>query len=63
MANTPMKRMVQKFIIIEFLSNRLNSQSEVNEMVGLIEEKLVMSSMEAKMFLRDSIGLCRRKKF
>ena len=60
MGNLYMKRMVRKFIMIEFFSNRLNTQEEVNDMIGLIEEKLGMFNWEAKSFLRESIGSCKR---
>ncbi len=60
MENTAMKRMVQKFILIEFLSNRLNTQEEVDDMIRLVEEKLGMFDWEAKSFVRQAIGRCRR---
>lgn len=59
--NTAMKNMVQKFIMIEFLSNRLNTQEEVNDMVALVEEKLNMFPWEARAFVRNAIGINRKK--
>lgn len=57
-----MKRIVQKFVLVEFLSNRLNTQKEVDDMVSLIEEKLSMFPWEARSFLRKSIGCARKPK-
>ena len=51
-----MKRMVQKFVLVEFLSNRLNTQKEVDDMVSLIEEKLSMFPWEVRSFLRQALG-------
>lgn len=58
--NTPMKRMVEKFIMIEFFSNRLNTQEEVDDMITLVENKLGMFPWEARSFVRQSIGLCKK---
>ena len=53
------KNMIQKFIMLEFVSNNLNTQEDTNKMINLIEKKLQMSNTEAKSFLRESIGLCK----
>jgi hypothetical protein len=53
------KNMIQKFIMVEFVSNNLNTQEDTNKMINLIEKKLQMSNTEAKSFLRESIGLCK----
>lgn len=50
------RRMVEKFVMIEFLSNRLNTQEEVDDMISLIGEKLDMFPWEARGFLRECIG-------
>ena len=52
-----MKHMVQKFVLVEFLSNRLNTQKEVDDMVSLIEEKLSVFPWEARSFLRQASGV------
>lgn len=44
--------------MLEFASNRLNTQQDVSRMINLIEKKLQMSNAEARGFLRESIGLC-----
>ena len=53
------KNMIQKFIMVEFVSNNLNTQEDTNKMINLIEKKLQMSNAEAKSFLRESFGLCK----
>ena len=53
------KNMIQKFIMVEFVSNNLNTQEDANKMINLIEKKLQMSNAEAKSFLRESIGLVK----
>ncbi len=53
------KNLVQKFIMLEFVGNNLNTQEDTNKMINLIEKKLQMSNAEAKNFLRESIGLCK----
>lgn len=53
------KNMIQKFIMVEFVNNNLNTQEDTNKMINLIEKKLQMSNTEAKSFLRESIGLCK----
>lgn len=58
--NTPMKRMVEKFIMIEFFSNRLNTQEEVDDMITLVENKLGMFPWEARNFVRRTLGLCKK---
>lgn len=53
------KNMIQKFIMVEFVSNNLNTQEDTNKMINLIEKNLQMSNTEAKSFLRESIGICK----
>lgn len=52
------KNLIQSFVMMEFASDRLNTQQDVARMVNLIEKKLNMGNAEAKSFLRESIGLC-----
>lgn len=52
------KNLIQSFVMMEFASDRLNTQQEVARKVNLIEKKLQMSNPEARGFLRESIGLC-----
>lgn len=52
------KNLIQSFVMMEFASDRLNTQQDVARMVNLIEKKLQMSNAEARGFLRESIGLC-----
>ena len=60
MTTSMMKRnLIQKFVMTEFVSNRMNTQGDVDRMLNMITTKLNMSSDEAKSFLRESIGLAK----
>lgn len=45
--------------MVEFTSNRMNTQKDVDRLLNMITTKLNMSSDEAKSFLRESIGLAK----
>ena len=53
------RNLIQKFVMIEFVSNRINTQKDVDRMLNMITTKLNMSNDEAKSFLRESIGLVK----
>lgn len=53
------RNLIQKFVMVEFTSNRMNTQKDVNRMLNMITTKLNMSNDEAKSFLRESIGLAK----
>lgn len=53
------RNLIQKFVMVEFTSNRMNTQKDVNRMLNMITTKLNMSNDEAKGFLRESIGLAK----
>lgn len=53
------RNLIQKFVMVEFTSNRMNTQKDVDRMLNMITTKLNMSSNEAKSFLRESIGLAK----
>ena len=53
------RNLIQKFVMVEFTSNRMNTQKDVDRMLNMITTKLNMSSDEAKSFLRESIGLAK----
>lgn len=53
------RNLIQKFVMIEFVSNRINTQKDVDRMLNMITTKLNMNSDEAKSFLRESIGLAK----
>lgn len=57
--STTKRNLIQKFVMVEFASNRMNTQKDVNRMLNMIAIKLGMSQDEAKSFLRESIGLCK----
>ena len=45
--------------MIEFVSNKMNTQKDVDRMLNMITIKLNMNNDEAKSFLRKSIGLAK----
>ncbi|MEH2789502.1 hypothetical protein V7T18_02265 [Segatella copri] len=53
------RNLIQKFVMIEFVSNRINTQKDVDRMLNMITTKLNMNNDEAKSFLRESIGLAK----
>jgi hypothetical protein len=53
------RNLIQKFVMIEFVSNRINTQKDVDRMLNMITIKLNMNNDEAKSFLRESIGLTK----
>ena len=53
------RNLIQKFVMGEFVSNRMNTQKDVDRMLNMITIKLNMSNDEAKSFLRESIGLAK----
>lgn len=53
------RNLIQKFVMIEFVSNRINTQKDVDRMLNMITTKLNMNNDEAKSFLRESIGLIK----
>jgi hypothetical protein len=53
------RNLIQKFVMIEFVSNRINTQKDVDRMLNMITTKLNMNIDEAKSFLRESIGLAK----
>lgn len=60
MTTSMMRRnLIQKFVMVEFVSNRMNTQKDVDRMLNMITTKLNMNSDEAKSFLRESIGLAK----
>lgn len=53
------RNLIQKFVMIEFVSNRMNTQKDVDRMLNMITIKLNMNNDEAKSFLSESIGLAK----
>lgn len=53
------RNLIQKFVMIEFVSNRINTQKDVDRMLNMITTKLNMNNDEGKSFLRESIGLAK----
>lgn len=56
------ERMIQKFVMIEFVNGNLNTREAVDNMIGMIREKLNMPTDRAAGFLREAIGADRCKK-
>lgn len=50
-------RVLEKFIMMEFVKGNLDSQEQVNEMITLIQKKLGVSVENAGDFLRKAVGL------
>ena len=50
-------RVLEKFIMMEFVKGNLDSQEQVNEMITLIQKKLGISVENAGDFLRKAVGL------
>ena len=51
------ERVLEKFVMMEFVKGNLDSQEQVNEMMILIQKKLGVSVEQAGDFLRKSVGL------
>lgn len=56
-ATTIKTRMVEKFIMIEFVQGNLNTKEQVACMLTLVQKKLNMSVEQAGNFLRNAIGI------
>lgn len=50
------QRMIEKFIMSEFVQSNLDTKEEVNSMLILIQKKLDLSVEEARKFLRTAIN-------
>lgn len=50
-------RVLEKFIMMEFVKGNLDSQEQVNEMITLIQKKLGVSVENAGDFLRKAVRL------
>ena len=55
-ANQIRKNIIQKFIMNEFVNNRLENQDQVDNMIAVVSGKLSMSKMEAAEFIHNSIN-------
>ncbi len=55
--DTIQHRLMEKFVMTEFASGRMNSKEKVGEMMSLLQKKLGISSAEAGNFIREAIGL------
>lgn len=55
--DTMQHRLMEKFIMTEFASGRMNSREKVGEMMSLLQKKLGISSREAGDMIRSAIGL------
>lgn len=51
------QRIIEKFIMSEFVQGNLNTKEQVSCMLLLIQKKLNMSVEQASDFMRKSIGI------
>lgn len=51
------QRMIEKFIMSEFVQGNLNTKEQVACMLTLVQKKLNMSVEQAGNFLRNAIGI------
>lgn len=56
-ATTIQQRIIEKFIMSEFVQGDLDTEEQVSCMLILIQKKLNMSVEQASDFLRKSIGV------
>lgn len=56
-ATTIQQRIIEKFIMSEFVQGNLDTEEQVSCMLILIQKKLNMSVEQASDFLRKSIGI------
>lgn len=56
-ATTIQQRIMEKFIMSEFVQGNLDTEEQVNCMLLLIQKKMGMSVEEASCFMRKSIGI------
>ncbi|WAX17591.1 hypothetical protein PM116P6_00025 [Parabacteroides phage PM116P6] len=54
---TIMDRILEKFIMNEFVSNRMNTQEQVSELIKVIATKRGTTKAEAGEFIKKSIGI------
>ncbi|WAX17725.1 hypothetical protein PM682P4_00013 [Parabacteroides phage PM682P4] len=50
-------RVLEKFIMTEFVSNRMNTQEQVSELIKVIATKRGTTKAEAGEFIKKSIGI------
>lgn len=51
------ERMIEKFIMLEFVQGNLNTKEQVSCMIILIQKKLNLTVEQAGEFLRNAIGI------
>lgn len=56
------KRLLEIFIMQEFVNNRITTYNDVMKLVHLVQKKLGMSKKEAGQLIRNAIGFFRNKK-
>lgn len=50
------ERIIEKFIMMEFVKGNLNTEDEVKSMISVIQNKLDMTASQAGEFLRKAIN-------
>lgn len=56
-ASVMKQRIVEKFILSEFVQGNLDTEEQVSCMLLLIQKKLGLSAEQAGSFLRNAIGI------
>lgn len=56
------KRLLEIFIMQEFVNNRITTYNDVMQLVHLVQNKLGFNKKEAGKFIRNAIGFFRNKK-
>ena len=54
------RNLIEKFVMTEFVNNRMNTQGEVDKVLVMVKGMLDMSNDEAKGLVREVIGLATR---
>lgn len=55
-ANQIKRNIVEKFIMTEFVNDRLNTQSAIDNMIAVVSKKLSISNKEAGEFICEAIN-------
>mgnify|MGYP006920093301 CR=1 FL=1 len=54
------RNLIEKFVMTEFVNNRMNTQGDVDKVLVMVKGMLDMSNDEAKGLVREVIGLATR---
>ena len=54
------RNLIEKFVMTEFVNNRMNTQGDVDKVLVMVKGMLDMSNDEAKGLVREVIGLASK---